>query len=73
MFDRYDLKWDDDRLRLISGQLVATLERDPRWPAMWRARLPDGRLSDLTTRTRALDAAITMALASLNQQRKAAA
>jgi hypothetical protein len=73
MHDRFDLKWDGDRLRPISGRLLATVERDPKWPTMWRVRLSDGYLTDTANLTRAKDAAVTLALASLNRPDRLAA
>ena len=73
MYDRDALKWDGDRLRLRSGRLLATLERDRTWPAMWRVRLPTGHVTDMVNRTRAKDAAATLALAVLNRADRVAA
>ncbi len=42
MYERHDLKWDSDELRLVTGRLLATVERDAKWSSMWRVRLPDG-------------------------------
>jgi hypothetical protein len=43
---------------------------DEKYPAvMWRVRLPDGRLTDMVNRTRAKDAAISIALSILNGRR----
>jgi hypothetical protein len=44
---------------------MATLERDARWPAMWRVRF-DGALSDMVNLSRAKDAAASMVLRDLN-------
>ncbi len=73
MYDRHDLKWDSDQLRLVTGRLLATVERDSKWPSMWRVRLPDGYLTDMVNKTRAKDAAIVLALNRLNAQRPDAA
>ena len=35
---------------------------------MWRVRLPGGRLTDMVNRTRTRDAAISLALGTLNRQ-----
>jgi hypothetical protein len=68
MYDRFDLKWEGDHLRLISGRLLATIERDQTWPTMWRVRrLPHGHVTDIVNLSRARDAATTLALASLNR------
>jgi hypothetical protein len=42
MFDRHDLRWDDNCLRLHSGRLLATVEPDRDHDGLWRVRLPDG-------------------------------
>jgi hypothetical protein len=68
IFGRNELKWEGDRLRLHSGRLLATVEPDQKWNGMWRVRLPNGFLSDMVNRTRARDAAISLALGALNRQ-----
>jgi hypothetical protein len=61
------LMWHGDRLLLRAGRrLLSAIEPDSEWPGMWRVRLPDGSLSDMTNRTRAKDAAQLVALATLN-------
>jgi hypothetical protein len=61
------LIWHGDRLLLrTGGRLLAAVEPDAEWPGMWRVRLPDGDLSDMTNRTRAKDAAQLLALATVN-------
>jgi len=72
MYDRSDLKWDGNRLRVRTGRLLATIEQHDTWPGMWRVR-HNGRLSDLTNRARAKDATVVLALASLNHAMPAAA
>jgi hypothetical protein len=62
-----DLRWDSRELRLNSGRLLATVEPDAKWPAMYRVRLPDGQLTDMVNLTRAKDAAMHLVLADLNQ------
>jgi hypothetical protein len=66
MYDRHDLRWDGNRLRLRSGRLLATLVADADWDGLWRVRMPDGYVSDMVNLTRAKDAAQLLALASLN-------
>ena len=73
MFDRRDLKWDGNRLRLHSGRLLATVERDRRWNGLWRVRLPSGHVTDMVNYTRARDAAQSVALAALNEPERLAA
>ena len=67
MYDRHDLRWDGQRLRLRSGRLLATIAPDPDWDGMWRVRMRDGGASDMVNLTRAKDAAQSIALALLNE------
>jgi hypothetical protein len=63
-----DLVWDGDTLRLgKTGRVMAIIERDGVWPKLWRVRV-GGRLLDMVNRTRARDAARSLALAALNQR-----
>lgn len=68
IFGRNNLYWDSDKLRLLSGRLLATVEPDQKLNGIWRVRLPGGNLSDMVNRTRAKDAAISLALGTLNRQ-----
>jgi hypothetical protein len=61
-----DLKWDGRELRLKTGRLLATIEPDGTWLGMFRVRLPDDRVTDMVNLSRAKDAAISLAIASLN-------
>jgi hypothetical protein len=61
MYGRQDLIWHGSQLRLFSS-------RDQAWPGMWRVYLSDGYLN----LSRARDAAVSLALGVLNQQREAA-
>ena len=74
MYDRQDLIWEGNQLRLFSGQgrVLANIEPDLTWPRMWRVRLPDGYLTDMVNLSRAKDAAASLALGVLNQHREAA-
>jgi hypothetical protein len=45
-------RWDSLELRLKSGRLLATVEPDPKWPKMYRVRLPDGHLTAMVNLTR---------------------
>jgi hypothetical protein len=45
---------------------VISIEKDAKYPTMWRVRMPDGTLSDMVNRTRAKDAAILVADRILN-------
>ena len=38
MYDRHDLRWDGNRLRMRSGRLLAIVVPDPDWDGMWRVR-----------------------------------
>jgi hypothetical protein len=71
IFGQTDLQWEGDRLRLRSGRLLATVEPDQKWNGMWRVRLPGGYLSDMVNRSRARDAAISLALGTLNRKEAA--
>jgi hypothetical protein len=73
-FSRRDLVWDDKQLRLhsIGGRVLAAIEPDQTWPSMWRVRLPEGFLTDMVNLSRAKDAAVAHALATLNRRQEAA-
>ena len=43
---------------------------DKGYPGMWRIRLPDGSLSDMANQTQAKDAALNIAVATLNRERR---
>jgi hypothetical protein len=65
-----ELKWDGPVLRLgMDGRFLAALEAAPIWPGMYRVRTLDGCVSDMLNRTRAKDAAVSLALAMLNHDR----
>ena len=66
IYGRGDLKWKDRELRLVTGRLLATVEPDTKWAGMYRARLPDGHVTDMVNISRAKDAAISLALTDLN-------
>jgi hypothetical protein len=67
------LIWEGDGLHLYGkGKAIVTIVADGRWPNMWRARLPDGRLTDMANRTRAKDAAVSIALSILNSGKRTA-
>jgi hypothetical protein len=74
MYDRQDLIWDGNQLRLVSnrGVVLATIEPDETCPGLWRVRLPGGYLADKVNSSRAKDAAASLALRVLNQYREAA-
>ena len=55
-----DAVWRGDRL-FVRGRLVAKIVPDQQCPGMWRVQLPNGYLSDIVNRSRAKDAALTLA------------
>ena len=58
------LTWVGDEL-VYGRRTLLRIERDGVYPGMWRVRLPDGSLTDMVNRTRAKDAAVSIALRSL--------
>ncbi len=73
MYDRQDLIWDGRQLRLLfnRSRVLASIEPDQTWPGMWRVRLPAGNLTDMVNRSRAKDAAASLALGILNHREAA--
>jgi hypothetical protein len=71
---RRDLVWDGKQLRLhsIRGHVLAAIEPDWEWPGIWRVRMPDGQVTDMLNLSRAKDAAVAHALATLNRRQEAA-
>jgi hypothetical protein len=68
MYERHDLKWQGNQLRLRSGRLLATIVPDADNPFLWRVRLPRAGLSDdAVNLARARDAAVSLALANVNR------
>jgi hypothetical protein len=63
------LTWVDDEL-LYGRRTLLRIERDSKYPEMWRVRLPDGNLTDMVNRTRAKDAAVSIAHRLLNMSEK---
>jgi hypothetical protein len=59
------LTWVGDEL-LYGRGTVLRIERDGVYPEMWRVCLPDGSLTDMVNRTRAKDAAVSIALRLLD-------
>ena len=50
---RISLTWKGDSVyRDGSKRALATIERDAAYPEMWRARRPNGTLTDMCNRTR---------------------
>jgi hypothetical protein len=61
------LRWKGDALSLDGkGRAVARVVPDQTYAGMWRVELSGGRLSDMANKSRAKDAAISLALQSLN-------
>lgn len=61
-----DAQWRGDNLMLYRRK-IASVVPDRHWPGMWRVLLPNGYLSDMANRTRAKDAARSVALLELNE------
>jgi len=59
------LTWVGDEL-VYGRRTLLRIERDRVYPEMWRVRLPDGSLTDMVNRTRAKDAAVSIAHRLLN-------
>jgi hypothetical protein len=59
------LTWVGDEL-VYGRRTLLRIERDGTYPEMWRVRHPDGSLTDIVNRTRAKDAAVSIALRLLN-------
>jgi len=60
-----DAVWRGNDL-IYRHRVVASIVPDPKWPQMYRVRLPDGRVTDMVNLSRARDAARYLALNSLN-------
>jgi hypothetical protein len=71
--DRLDVErgavWNGNEL-VFRNRVVASIEPDVKYPAMWRVRLPSGQLSDMVNRTRAKDAAIGLAVTEFTRWRQ---
>src|SRR5262245_45918946 len=59
------LTWVGDEL-VYGRRTLLRIERHEVYPEMWRVRLPDGGLTDMVNRTRAKDAAVSIAHRLLN-------
>src|SRR5262245_7115916 len=77
VFGRRDLIWHRERdgtsvlCRTGSRTILARIVADRVYPGMWRVKMPSGKLSDMTNRVRAKDAAMSIALAILNREQNA--
>jgi hypothetical protein len=58
------LTWVGDEL-VYGRKTLLRIERDGVYPEMWRVRRPDGSRTDIVNRTRAKDAAVSIALSFL--------
>jgi hypothetical protein len=71
MHEQANLEWKGNSLHLYGkGKPVVTIVPDGKYPSMWRVRLPGGELSDMANRTWAKDAAVSIALSTLNAVRR---
>jgi hypothetical protein len=68
VYGRGELVWEGNNLRLGRGRKLSEIVQDSKYPNMWRVRHPNGSLSDMVNRTRAKDAAVTVAIMILNGQ-----
>jgi hypothetical protein len=67
MIETKDLKWQGDELYLSRRKLNVAVIPDEKYPGvMWRVRRPDGTVTDMVNRTRARDAALSIAVSMLN-------
>jgi hypothetical protein len=67
-YNSRDLSWRGNDLRRVGKTTVVSIVPDQTYAGMWRIAHPDGRLSDMVNRTRAKDAAVTIALGILNSE-----
>jgi hypothetical protein len=66
-YNNKNLSWKGDELFVVGRRKpVLRIVPDARYPTMWRVQRPDGSLSDMANRTRAKDAARSVALGTLN-------
>jgi hypothetical protein len=63
------LSWRGNDLR-CAGKIIVSIAPDQTYTGMWRVARPDGRLSDMVNRSRAKDAAVTIATGILNSDVK---
>ena len=62
-----DLQWQSDWLCLRQRKIIQIV-RDQQYPSMWHIRLPDGTVTDMLNRSRARDAARSIAITVLSVQ-----
>ncbi len=63
------LHWEDGKLMNGSRRTAIEVLPDDRWPGMYRVHY-QGKISDIVNLTRAKDAAVATAVASLNAQQR---
>jgi hypothetical protein len=69
--DRLSWRADTNGLALYRGhsrQILVRIVPDATWAGMFRVRLPDGQISDMANLPRTKDAALGIALRSLNSE-----
>jgi hypothetical protein len=66
VYSSVELEWKGDHLCLGRRKMLRIVP-DEEYPGMWRVEFSDGKLSDMVNRTRAKDAAISIALQLLNR------
>jgi hypothetical protein len=72
-FGRSFYEWrrtPDSWLLMQSRRVAAMLLPDPRFPSMFRIKLPNGSISDMVNLTRAKDAALSLADAMLDGRKR---
>jgi hypothetical protein len=67
VYSRQDFLWRADTLCLGNREIVHIV-RDDKYPQMWRVRLPGGKFSDMSNRTRVRDAVLLLATVVANQR-----
>jgi hypothetical protein len=54
MYGNRNTRWEGDRLYISTRSTGYSIVRDQAYPTMWRVRSPDGALSDMVNRARAV-------------------
>lgn len=70
IYGRNSLAWNGNILKFNRREL-ARIVPDGKWPNMWRVQPANSRPSDMLNRTRAKDAALALALTTLNRKPEA--
>ena len=74
MIEVRDLSWrkaDGSRILYLRQKASVEVIPDKTYPNMWRVQLPDGTVSDMANLVWAKDAAVSIALGTLNPKKKA--